>query len=104
MSIVTRRAPDEARKGRLSLKTWRPSNCSELPGVEQSEHSTHSRESQFEMALWAARNEWDIARRRLPQDAEAWLRGGGFAGRGKLSKLQAEDLLTRAFRALDGAR
>lgn len=54
----------------------------------------------FEAALWDARNLWDIQRRSLPKDAKGWRRGGLFAGRGELSKEQAEKFLTLGFEAV----
>jgi hypothetical protein len=56
-----------------------------------------SADERFEAALWADRDAWDIQRRSLPQDAEMWLKGGGFAGRGRLSRDQAEKFLTLGF-------
>ena len=73
-------APDETRRGRLSLKEWRPRNCS--TGGEHSEDTHQTDETQrFENALWRARNAWDVQRRQLPADAEGWLRGGGIGDR-----------------------
>lgn len=92
------------REGRaiLSLRTARPNSvCSSLEGAEQADHTGELNALQrFEQVLWAERNAWDIERRKLPEDADAWLRGGGFAGRGKLSKSQAARLLTLGFEAV----
>lgn len=78
-----------------------PSGCSTVEGAEQADPSGEMDPLQrFEAMLWADRNKWDLARRTLPQDADAWLRGGGFAGRGRLSRSQADKLLALAFAAL----
>ncbi|WP_182849777.1 hypothetical protein [Pelagerythrobacter aerophilus] len=97
-----------SRKGRSRpiLTLGKGSNGSrksaQLGGVEHEQSSeTRSETQRFEDALWAARNSWDIARRSLPNDAEGWLHGGGFAGRGKLSRRDAERLLREAFAALN---
>lgn len=47
--------------------------------------------------IFAARNRWDINRRQLPRDAAGWVRGGFLAGKGKLSRSDADSLLRRAF-------
>lgn len=82
-----------------------PSICSGLDPAEQVDPNPElSPLQRWEAALWAARNTWDIGRRSLPDDADAWLRGGGFAGRGQLSKTQAGKLLALAFAALEGSQ
>jgi hypothetical protein len=97
--VVIRNGNSSSREGRggrpilgLGRIETAPTNCVELPGVEQSEHSTHSPESQFETALWSERNRWDIARRRLPKDRDAWFAGGGLAGSRKLDRSDADRL------------
>jgi hypothetical protein len=107
-----------SRKGRggrtilsLDRTTQPPQNCSQLPGNERSNHSGIRPENQpeltpaerFEVALWNARNEWSIRRHALPADAEDWVRGGGFAGMGRIDKTQADRLWTKAKTAFAGA-
>ncbi|WP_374407451.1 hypothetical protein [Pelagerythrobacter sp.] len=94
------------RKGRsrpiLTLgKGSNGSNVSaQLGGVERDQLSENGSELQrFEDALWSARNRWDIGRRCLPTDASDWLNGGGFAGRGKLSRTDADAMWTQAMAA-----
>lgn len=88
------------RKGRLSLKTGRPSENALLAG-ERSDHSSDLDPVQrWGEALWAARNAWDISRRQPPKDADEWLAGGSLAAR-RLSKAEAANLLGVAFRVLD---
>ncbi len=59
-----------------------------------------SETQRWEAMLWAARNSWDVNRRRLPQDAEGWLAGGGWAAR-RLDKIDADKFLRAAFAALN---
>ncbi len=105
MAINPRNAPAEARKGRLSLKTWRPRNCSKLAGTEQPDDTATLTDAQrFAASIWDERNAWSIDRHRLPEDADEWLSGGGWASR-RLNKQEASELLGLAFAAIDkGAR
>lgn len=88
----------------LSLRTDRsgPVKNALLAGGEHKSNSeTQPQKQDFEAWLWNERNAWDIRRRSLPQDAEDWIAGGGFAGRGKLTRADADAMLSRAFTALN---
>jgi hypothetical protein len=85
-------ASPETRGGRLSLKTWRPRDCSELAGGERFQDSHETDDAQrWGNALWHARNAWDVQRRHIPADAKGWLRGGGLGDR-RLDKREANRL------------
>ena len=98
----------KGRRGRaiLSVKTAAqpPKNCSRLASVKPFQLTENQPQEQapssLEQQLYAERNAWDIGRRSLPQQAEDWLRGRGFAGRGKLSLQDADRLWDEAKMAL----
>jgi hypothetical protein len=96
MTSLSRHAPDDARRGRPSLKDRRPPNCSVAAGGERFEvNGLGEEEQRFEAWLWQARNAWDMQRRQLPADAEGWLAGKGIGDR-RLYKSDADRLWNAA--------
>lgn len=104
MVIRTGSANDRQQpRQKLVWSEWQGRNKSSMQASDERSEDTAEATplQQLENRLWQERNVWDIKRRSLPADADSWMRGGGFAGRGKLSAEDADRLLRQGFRAID---